>query len=414
MTQPDPTAPRDGRTRFAKVMSEPLPIPDAGIEAALRVLRTNRPFRYGEDTAGDGEAALLEAEFAAYCGRKYAAAINSCGCALFISLKALGVGPGDPVLCNAFTLAPVPGAIAHAAARPVMVDITETLTIDLADLEAKIAESGAKVLLLSHMRGHLVDLPALMAICDAAGVSVIEDCAHALGASYDGKPVGSFGRIACHSAQTFKHINSGEGGLLVTDDDLVAARAIIMSGSYMMYAQNGARPDLSVFEPIRDETPNFSMRMTDVAAALLRPQIAMLPTWVKAWNARYDTLERLFATIDGITPIARDPRGAPVGSSIQFTVERDAHGIAAFVEDAAAHGVFLKWFGAARTHGFTSRFDQWGYGEPDATPRNAPRILARLVDMRIALSFTPDDLTTIAAVIREAMEATSREATIAA
>ena len=87
------------------------------------------------------------------------------------------------MLSNAFTLAPVPGAIASVGAVPVFVEVTEDLTIDLDDLAAKAAESSARVLLLSHMRGHVCDMDRLMAICHEAGVTVIEDCAHTMGAS---------------------------------------------------------------------------------------------------------------------------------------------------------------------------------------------------------------------------------------
>ena len=395
------------RAVFAKIMSDPVPIPEAGIDRAVEILRGGRPFRYGEDTGGQGEASLLERDIARYTGRAYGVAVNSCGCSLFLALKSLGVEPGDQVLCNAFTLAPVPGAIAHAAARPVMVDITAWLTIDLDDLRAKIASSGAKVLLLSQMRGHMPDMPVLMEICDAAGVDVIEDCAHTLGARFAGRLAGTFGRIGCYSAQTFKHMNAGEGGLIVTDDAEVAARAILMSGSYMMYHQNGARPELEVFEPLRDETPNFSMRMTDTAAALLRPQLAELEGWTARWNASYRRLEAGLGRISGLSPIARDKREDFVGSSIQFTVEdRSADAIAGFVEEAGRHGVFLKWFGAARTVGFTSRFDQWGYAEPAARLPSAAGVLSRLIDMRVALSFEPGDCDTILQVLDEAMEAT--------
>ena len=387
-------------------MSDPVPIPAAGIERAVEVLRSNRPFRYGEDTGSPSEASLLEADFAAWSGRKYAVAVNSCGCSLFLALKALGVEPGDPVLCNAFTLAPVPGAIVHAAARPVMVDVTEGLTIDLADLEAKISTSGARVLLLSQMRGHLPDMNGIMELCRARGVAVVEDCAHTLGARYHGRLAGTFGVAGCYSAQTFKHVNAGEGGIIVTDDENIAARAIIMSGSYMMYAQNGARPPLESFEKWRDETPNFSMRMTDSAAALVRPQLAELPLWTARWNAAHDRIEAGLAKLGGVRTIPVEPLAEPVRSSLQFLVERPPAQIADFVQETAKHGVFLKWFGAERTVGFTSRYDQWNYAKGDGKLTKAPDILARLIDMRIALSFTEDDCDTIVQVIAEALEAT--------
>ena len=393
------------RARFDKVMSDPVPIPDSGIERAVAILRSGRPFRYGEDTGTPSEASLLEADFARWSGREYAVAVNSCGCSLFLALKALGVAPGDPVLCNAFTLAPVPGAILHAAARPVMVDVTERLTIDLADLERKIESSGARVLLLSQMRGHLPNMNEIMDLIRGSGVALIEDCAHTLGARYDGRLAGTFGAVGCYSAQTFKHVNAGEGGLIVTDDPDVAARAIIMSGSYMMYAQNGARPPLESFERWRDEVPNFSMRMTDSAAALVRPQLAELTGWAERWNRAHDRIERGLASLPDVSVIEPEPLAEPVRSSLQFRLHRSPEAIARFVEEAGAHGVFLKWFGAERTAGFTSRYDQWRYAEPDAALAHAPNVLATLLDMRIALSFEDEDCDTIVRVIAEALEA---------
>lgn len=401
-------APEQPRAVFRKPMSDPVPIPAAGVARALELLRSNRPFRYGEDTQHVSETARLEAELAAYTGRRYAVAVNSCGCSLFLALKALGVAPGEPVLCNAFTLAPVPGAVAHAAARPVLVGITERLTVDLDDLQAKIRTSGARVFLMSQMRGHLSDLAAVARLCAEHDVALIEDCAHTLGARFDGRMAGTFGRVGCYSAQTFKHINAGEGGVVVTDDADIAAQVILMSGSYMLYRQHGARPDDAVFERWRDVTPNFSMRMTDTAAALLRPQLPQLSAWTERWNAAYRHLEAGLATLPGLTPIRRDPREAFVGSSIQFTVDNlPAAGIARFIEEAAAHGVYLKWFGAERAIGFTSRYDQWGYVAAE-TLSATDAVLRRLLDMRVAVSLDAEDCATILRVLGEAMAAARR------
>ena len=128
--------------------------------------------------------------------------------------------------------------------------------------------------MLSHMRGHIADMDAIGAICDEFGITLIEDCAHTMGARWKGVRSGNFGKVAAFSAQTYKHINSGEGGLLTTDDPEIAARAIIMSGSYMLYGSHGAAPDEEVFRKIRLETPNYSGRMDNLRATLLRGQLA--------------------------------------------------------------------------------------------------------------------------------------------
>ncbi|MBL4766727.1 MAG: aminotransferase class I/II-fold pyridoxal phosphate-dependent enzyme, partial [Rhodobacteraceae bacterium] len=215
--------------KFTGNFTQQEPIPEEGIEAALRVLRHGRLHRYNVAEGEVAETALLEQEFATFSGARFCLAVASGGYAIATALRAVGVKPGDVVLSNAFTLAPVPGAIASLGARVVFVGVTEALTIDLDDLAAKVGQSD--VLLLSHMRGHICDMDALMAICDAAGVTVIEDCAHTMGATWNGVSSGRHGVMAAYSCQTYKHMNAGEGGLLVTDDADLAARAVMLSDS---------------------------------------------------------------------------------------------------------------------------------------------------------------------------------------
>ena len=110
--------------------------------------------------------------------------------------------------------------------------------------------------MLSHMRGHIVDMDALMQLADGMGVAVIEDCAHTMGARWDRVPSGCHGLMACYSTQTYKHINSGEGGFIVSRDPGLMARATLLSGSYMLYGRHEAVPPDTVFEQVRLETPN--------------------------------------------------------------------------------------------------------------------------------------------------------------
>jgi dTDP-4-amino-4,6-dideoxygalactose transaminase len=376
------------------------PIPQEGIAAALAVLQHGRLHRYNVVDGELGETALLEQEFAAFVGSQYALAVASGGYAIGCALRAVGVKPGDTVLSNGFTLAPVPGAIASVGAEPLFVETADNLTIDLDDLEAQIEASAAKYLLLSHMRGHLCDMDRLMTICDAAGVVVIEDCAHTMGATWQGTPSGRHGAVGCYSCQTYKHVNSGEGGLLVSDDAEVMARAIILSGSYMLYERHLAAPPAEVFERVKYVTPNISGRMDNLRAAIVRPQLAKLPAQVEEWNARYVALESGLRNAPGLSVIERDPRGAYVGSSIQFRLpEASAAEIEEFTSRCAARGVELKWFGAAEPKGFTSRYDSWRYARPQALART-DKILSGLLDMRIPLTFSVSDSELIARIIQ--------------
>ncbi len=386
---------------FTRSFTQQEPIPEAAIEAANRVLRTGRLHRYNTAPDEIAEAALLEEEFAEVTGAKYALAVASGGYAMGAALRAIGVGQGDLVLSNGFTLAPVPGAIASVSAVPVFVEVTENLTIDLEDLNTKAQASGARVLLLSHMRGHICDMSRLMEICDVAGVTVIEDCAHTMGGKWDGLASGRHGKIACYSTQTYKHINSGEGGFLTSDDADVMARAILLSGSYMLYTRHRAAPPPEAFAQARFETPNVSGRMDNLRAAILRPQLADLPRQVARWRKLYERMEAGLANLPHLRLSQRDPREDYVGSSFQFLLpDWSPDKITAFVQTAARRGVELKWFGAAEPVAFTSRYDSWRYA-PAQTLAKTDHILAGLIDLRLPLTFTLEDVDLLAEILRD-------------
>ncbi|WP_121061797.1 DegT/DnrJ/EryC1/StrS family aminotransferase [Chachezhania antarctica] len=389
--------------RFTGQFTQQEPIPDEAIEAAMRVLQHGRLHRYNTVGGETAEAALLEQEFAAYTGAKYCLAVASGGYALATALRAVGVSHGDTVLTNAFTLAPVPGAIASVGGVPVFVGVTEDLTIDLDDLEAKAPD--AKVLMLSHMRGHICDMDRLMEICTAAGVTVIEDCAHTMGGAWNGVASGRHGAVACYSTQTYKHMNSGEGGLLITDDEDIAARAVLLSGSYMLYERHLAAPPKEAFERVRYETPNISGRMDNLRAAILRPQLRDIEAQIDRWNERYRALEDGLRDTGGLTVVERPGAERYVGSSFQFLLLDWAPGkIRDVLARTAARGVELKWFGADEPAAFTSRYDHWRYAPSDRMPAS-DRVLASIMDVRVPLTFSLDDCAQIARIIRAEVSA---------
>ena len=396
---PGPDSDSTPRLWFGKDLSTPEPIPEEAIERAIALMRSGRLHRYGEQGSGYPEPSLLEQDYAAYVGSRYCVAVNSCGAAMFIALKALGVKPGDKVLTSTFTLAPVPGSIAHAGATAVLVETTADYLTDLADLERKAASSGAKVFLLSHMRGHITNLRAVLDICDRHGIAVVEDCAHTMGAKWDGKHTGTWGKVGCYSAQTYKHINSGEGGLLVTDDDDVAAQAILMSGCYMMYDQHILKPGADVFERWKYTTPNFSMRMSNLAAALLRPQIAMLADRGARWNHIYAVLERELSKAANLSIPRRSDKEEFVASSIQFTLDLSPLQIERFLHECELRGLYIKWFGTRSPIAFTSNYEHWHYlREKPATARSM-HVLRQLLDIRTPLSLTDEDCVLIGKIV---------------
>ncbi len=342
-------------------------------------------------------------------GRKYAVAVNSCGAALYLALHCQGVGPGDHVLLNSWTLAPVPGAVTHVGARPVFVETTADLTIDLEHLRDLASAHPGCVLLLSHMRGHIADMTQVVEICHQNGLRLVEDCAHSLGGGWDGQATGTFGKVGCFSTQTYKHLNSGEGGLLATDDEEIAARAILASGSYRLHAQHSSRPDLSRFDPFLGSEPNHSMRLNAMAAAVLRPQLPLLPDRIRRWRTLYDRLSAGLAGVRCLRLPHREDREEFVGSSLQFFLSGlDSQTISRFCEIADELGVHVKWFGAPRPTGFTSGYRSWSYVSGPGLPKT-DALLAELCDLRIPLVLDEAACDHVVEIIRYAMEEVTRD-----
>ena len=396
---------------FAGDFTAQEPLPPEAAERATALLATGRLHRYTADPArGEvSETARLEAEFAVLAGRRHALAVASGGYALATALRAAGAGTGTRVLTGSFTLAPVPGAILAAGATPVLVEIDENLAIDQEDLAAKAAESGATHLLLSHMRGHIPDMDAITALCEKMGLTLIEDCAHTTGALWRGRPVGSHGLFAAHSTQSYKHLNSGEGGLLVADEDDAMARAILLSGSYMFFDRHGAAPPASRIRAHVATTPNISGRMDELRAAILRPQLPRLAERVARWNRLHDIIATSLADLPAVA-LPSPPAGAVrVGSSLQFRLPSwPSEAVAALVERVRRRGVVLKWFGAPHPHGYTSCHDMWRHVPQTPLPQT-DEILRTLLDMRISLLFTPEDARRIARILVEEIDALDGE-----
>ncbi len=258
------------------------PIPEAARSEIERLLTSGDLFRY---TSEGSPVALLEAEFAELMGSRYALAVSSCSAALFLSLKALDLPRGAKVLIPAFTFAAVPSAVVHADLVPVLVEVGDNYRVDMADFAAKLP--GADAVLISHMRGHTSDMDAIMALCDAAQIPVVEDAAHSLGTEWHGRKIGTIGKVGCFSFQSYKLVNAGEGGILVTDDPEIAARCVIMSGAYETNWKKHPGMQNS-FMLWQNKLPLYNMRMQNLSAAVIRPQLPEIAIRVAKGRAGHD------------------------------------------------------------------------------------------------------------------------------
>lgn len=378
------------------------PIPEAARAEIDRLLLSGDLFRY--TAASDAPVALLEAEFAAMLGSRYALAVSSCSAALFLSLKALDLPRGARVLIPAFTFAAVPSAVLHADCVPVLVEVGENYRIDMEDFAAKLDDSIHAVL-ISHMRGHTSDMDSIMALCDAKGIPVVEDAAHSLGTLWHGRKIGTIGKAGCFSFQSYKMVNAGEGGIMVTDDPELAARAIIMSGAY---EQNWKKhPGLqNSFCHWQNRLPLYNLRMQNLSAAVIRPQLPEVDRRVALGRANHDYVaDRLNATpwMQVPPPLAAEDR-AP--DSIQFNLvgfQSDAKALG-FQSAAKARGVQVQIFGLSE--GNARAFWNWQFlGEMPDQPKTRA-MLMRACDVRLPTRLTKAELDYIAdALIAAASEA---------
>ncbi|MCL0104460.1 DegT/DnrJ/EryC1/StrS aminotransferase family protein [Dehalococcoidia bacterium] len=217
----------------------------------------------------------FEREFAAYLGRKHAIGTNSCTAALHLGLLALGVGPGDEVVTTPMTFVATANSIIYAGARPVFVDVEpDTINIDPARIEEAITERTGAIMIV-HLYGHPCEMDEISDIARRHGLKVIGDCAHAIEAEYRGKKTGALGYIDCFSFYATKNLATGNGGMLVTDDDNVAG--VVQSlRDHGMSSGAWARYHTGEFQHYQMTALGYKSIMWDVPAALGLHQLRRL------------------------------------------------------------------------------------------------------------------------------------------
>ncbi|WP_170515035.1 DegT/DnrJ/EryC1/StrS family aminotransferase [Ruegeria atlantica] len=377
------------------------PIPAAAKEAIDALMQSGDLFRY--TAPQDAPVALLEAEFAALLGTKYALAVSSCSAALFLSLKALGLPRDARVLIPGFTFAAVPSSVVHADCIPVLCEVGENYRIDMEDFATKL--DGVQAVIISHMRGHTSDMDAIMALCNERDIPVIEDAAHSLGTTWHGQNIGTIGKVGCFSFQSYKMINAGEGGILITDDADLVAQAVIMSGAYehnwkkhkTPHGDNS--PELEqAFARWQNQLPLYNLRMSNLSAAVIRPQIPELTRRVRDGLSNHDYVaERLNTSphIDVPAPLTPERR-AP--DSIQFNlVGMNEAEIRAFAAASEARGVKVQVFGLSEDN--ARAFWNWQFLPEKFDLPQTRDMLMKACDVRLPVRLTKEELDVIADIL---------------
>jgi dTDP-4-amino-4,6-dideoxygalactose transaminase len=245
------------------------------IQEVVDLLRGGYIYRYGFSTGPDanpgfkGKVVQCEQEIARFASVRYAVAVNSGTSALLAALVGLGLGPGDEVIVPGFTYIASISSIVYCKAIPVLGEIDETFNLDPEDVKRKITRH-TKAIMAVHMMGNPARLDEIKQIGDERGIPVLEDCAQAFGASYKGRPVGSIGKVGTYSFNVYKTITSGDGGMVVTNDEEVYRRAFAFHDQGHLPLRTGVEIG---------ERPFFGLdfRYTELQAAVLLAQFRKLP-----------------------------------------------------------------------------------------------------------------------------------------
>ena len=263
--------------------------PALGEEEVASVAET---LRSGWLTTGP-RAALLEERMQGYLEARHVVALASGTAAMHLALLALGVGPGDEVITTPITWPATANVIEHCGATPVFCDVRESdLNIDVELVPALVTER-TKAILPVHLAGQPCDLDPLHAV----GLPVVEDAAHATEARYRGRKVGALSAATCFSLYATKNLAAGEGGLVATDDDDVAAAIRAMRLT--------RRGDGALYDQV---APGFKANLSDVLAAIALVQLDRLPAHAEIRARQFELYDAGLAGLSGITPLARDPR----------------------------------------------------------------------------------------------------------
>jgi len=265
---------------------QPPAVGDEEVAAAAEAIRS------GWLTSGP-RAAELERRCAEVLEAKHVLALSSGTAALHLALLAVGVGPGDEVITTSLTWPATANVIVHCGATPVFADVRPgDLNVDPAAV-AELVGPKTRAILPVHLYGQPADLDPLLAL----GLPVVEDAAHAFESRYRGRKIGSIGAATCFSLYATKNVAAGEGGLIATDDDAVA-RAV--DDLRVMRRGHGSLYDIAV--------PGYKANLSDVLAAIALAQLDKLERHREIRQAHFAAYDEAVAGLDGIEPVARDPR----------------------------------------------------------------------------------------------------------
>lgn len=304
-------------------------------DVVLDVVKNGSLFRY----YGLGKAKyvdMYEAKARAYYKSKYALGVNSGTGALITCINALGIGPGNEVIIPAFMWVATAGAVIANNAIPVLCEVDDTFCMDPKDLEKKITPR-TKLIIPIHMAGAPCKMDIIMDIAKDYNLAVLEDCAQCNGGSYKGKKVGTYGDMGIFSLQLNKNMTSGEGGLIITDDEDLYNRAFSIHDMGMVRV-NGR---LAVPEPYALGWGQ-GRRMTELCGAVASVQLEKLPEITKNMRDSKNRIKKMLAGVKGLNFRKLNDEAGDSGSFIIMILENEKKALSAIEKMKAGglHNVF--------------------------------------------------------------------------
>jgi len=386
-------------------------------QAVLEVIRSKRLFRYYGPNPGPSKVEEFEKAFAQFMGAKYAVAVTSGTAALICGLVGLGVGPGDEVILPAYTWIASASAVVAVGAVPVMAEVDESLTLDPADLEKKITPY-TKAVIPVHMRGAPCRMDLIMDVARRHNLKVLEDAAQANGGSYHGKRLGTFGDAGAFSLQFNKIITSGEGGVIITDQEEVWKRVVMVHD--VIGGERNHFPETEIL-------PGVNFRMPELLGAVALVQLKRLDTLLEIMRHNKQILKESMADIarrKGVTfRTLHDPAGDTAIALVFFTPDAasaqrvgaalEAEGGEAWIlysPEQVDYHVYPHWSPIMHQRTWTPLGGPWrNHPRPitytkDMCPRTLD-LLSRAVHLDVSPELTSLNLEELADALNKALEA---------
>ncbi|MEI6154460.1 MAG: DegT/DnrJ/EryC1/StrS family aminotransferase [Deltaproteobacteria bacterium] len=343
----------------------------------------------------------FEKDFAEYKQKKYAIAVNSCTAALHLAMLASGVGPGDEVITTPMTFCATINSVIHCGATPVLADCDlDTMNISPAQIEEKITPK-TKAILVVHFAGRCCNMDPIMRIAKSYNLLIIEDCAHAIESEYHGQKSGTFGDIGCFSFYVTKNITTGEGGMVVTDDEQIASKikTLALQGmskdAWKRYSDEGYKHYEVIYA-------GFKYNMTDMQASLGIHQMKRVDIYWKRREEIWRFYNKYFSDLPCVLPADPEPDTkhsyhlyTPLINLDEIGKNRD------WVLDAlAAEGIGVGvHYTPVHLHSFYREKYSWGTGQFP----NAERIGERTVSLPLSPELSDEDVIDAVAAFRKVL-----------